>query len=219
MNDDSTSPSAASVPDVVPVPERKLDESDLSDLSISEGDLVLDCGASVGDVSEVLAEMGAEVYAFEPNPVAFARLAERFENSSSVTCYQKAVSIENGSATFYPHESLVDDPTAIDTANGSSLLAFKSNVRTDHGYEVETIDLAAFIKGLGRPVRLLKIDIEGAEIEVVNRLIDEHALDNVAQVLVETHERKITELREATDALRKRIADEGLSKKVSLDWH
>ena len=217
MNDDSTPPSAGAPP--AAATERKLDESDLSSLSIAAGDLVVDCGASVGDVSEVLAELGAEVHAFEPNPVAFARLAARFEASPTVNCYQQAVSTENGSATFYPHESLVEDPTAIDTANGSSLLAFKSNVRTDHGYTVETIDLAAFIKGLGRPVRLLKIDIEGAEIEVVNRLIDERVLDDVEQVLVETHERKITELLDSTEALRERIGKEGLSDKISLDWH
>lgn len=200
-------------------PARKLDESDLTELPIGAGDLVVDCGASVGDVTAVLVEKGAEVHAFEPNPVAFAHLSERFASAGNVTCYQKAVSVAEGTAIFYPHENLVENPDAIDTANGSSLLDFKGNVSTEHGYEVGTIDLVAFLEGLDRPVRLLKIDIEGAEIDVVNRLLDEDALRQVEQVLVETHERKIPELKEPTDALRQRIIDKGLDDKVSLDWH
>ncbi len=204
--------------EALPVP-RKMDESDLADFPLAVGDLVLDCGASVGDVTAVLVEKGAEVHAFEPNPVAFARLRERFSALPNVTCFQKAVSVANGSATFFPHENLVDDPQAIDTANGSSLLDFKGNVSIDHGYSVDTVDLADYIKSLGRPVKLLKIDIEGAEIEVVNRLLDEDALREVERVLVETHERKIPELLDATEALRRRIVDTGNAGKISLDWH
>ena len=149
--------------------------------------------------------------------MAFARLSERFSDVPALTCFQKAVSIADGTATFYPHEHLIEDPFS--TANGSSLLDFKGNVSTANGYTVDTIDLAAYIKGIGRKVKLLKMDIEGAEIEVMNRLLDEHALGDVEHVLVETHERKIPELREPTDALRQRIVDEGLNHKISLDWH
>jgi 16S rRNA A1518/A1519 N6-dimethyltransferase RsmA/KsgA/DIM1 with predicted DNA glycosylase/AP lyase activity len=42
------------------------------------GDVVVDCGANRGDVTEALAGSGATVHAFEPDPYNLARLQERF---------------------------------------------------------------------------------------------------------------------------------------------
>jgi hypothetical protein len=67
-------------------------------------------------------------------------------------------------------------------------------------------------------VRLAKIDIEGAEIGVVNRLIDSGVIDRIDHLVVETHERQQPALAEPTEALRRRIEREGLAGKVRLDW-
>ena len=84
---------------------------------------------------------------------------------------------------------------------------------------VECIDLDAFIRGLERRVRILKLDIEGSEIAVLNRLMDTGAIHLVDVVVVETHERLSPDLQISTDALRKRIAAEGLETKIRLDWY
>ena len=45
---------------------------------LREGDLVMDCGANLGVVTEVLAATPAEVMAFEPDPWAFSKLQKKF---------------------------------------------------------------------------------------------------------------------------------------------
>jgi FkbM family methyltransferase len=54
----------------------------------------------------------------------------------------------------------------------SSLIAEKRNVDETGGVQVRVIDLVAFIEKLGRPIKLLKVDIEGAEYALLNGLID-----------------------------------------------
>ena len=44
---------------------------------LKPGDLVLDCGANVGAVTGPLAETGATVHAFEPDPFAFEKLKKK----------------------------------------------------------------------------------------------------------------------------------------------
>jgi hypothetical protein len=81
----------------------------------------------------------------------------------------------------------------------------------------ECIDLDAFIRRLGRRVRVLKLDIEGSEIAVLNRLLDTGTINLVDLVVAETHEWN-PNLLAATNALRERIDAEGLAAKVRLDW-
>ncbi|MFT5470344.1 MAG: FkbM family methyltransferase [Verrucomicrobiales bacterium] len=194
----------------------KLDERYLETIELPPGAIVVDCGASVGDTVAVFLAKGATVHAFEPNPLAFAHLKQRFEGETALTLYPNAISGADGTAEFYPHEDLAED--TLGSANGSSLLAFKGNVRTDEPYSVETVDLSRILRELGQQVAFLKIDIEGAEIGAVNRLLDTGAHRLADQIVVETHEIKIPELLEPTEKLRARIADEGVEN-IRLDWH
>ncbi len=195
----------------------KLDESFLQTLEIPEGSVVVDCGASIGDTVEVFLGKGAIVHAFEPNPAAFAHLQTRFPDSANLTLYQKAISDHNGTARFFLHEDL--GPETLKTANGSSLLDFKGNVDRSAPVEVPTIDLSEFLLDLETQVEVLKIDIEGAELGVVNKLLDTTAYQKANRILVETHERKIPELLEETNALRERIESMGLTSLINLEWH
>ena len=54
------------------------------------------------------------------------------------------------------------------------------------------INFSNFINELEGRVRLVKMDIEGAEIEVLNSLIDTDQVRKVDMILVETHETKIS---------------------------
>jgi hypothetical protein len=85
--------------------------------------------------------------------------------------------------------------------------------------QIECIDLDQFIQSLGRRVRLLKIDIEGSEIAVLNRLMNTGTIGLIDLTVVETHEKQMPHLLEATDALRKRIQLEGLETTIRLDWY
>lgn len=197
---------------------QKLDENILTHIEIRQKDTVIDCGASIGDVTDVVASTGATVYSFEANPITFSYLEKRFKNYPNVTCFNKAVSTQQGKTSFFLHEDFDGSEEKLHSANGSSLLHFKSNVNTKAPVEVETLDLCEFLKSLKRKVRLLKIDIEGAEVDVLNKLIDSGMYKKVELILVETHEQKIPELRTPTEIIRKKIEKLNI-KNINLEWH
>jgi len=184
-------------------------------LKINSGDIAIDCGANIGDVTEKIARMGAFVYAFEPNPYAFEFLKERMDSFDNVQCINKAVWIEDGIMPLYLHKN--SEENKIYWSSGSSLSLEKSNIDIDSFVKVETIDLSRFIKDIGKEINFLKIDIEGAECEVVEKLLDERVVNLVKNIVVETHDNKYSNFRKKTQSLRDRIKKEGF-RNIRMDW-
>lgn len=178
-------------------------------------DIAVDCGANVGDVTEHLAASGATVYAFEPNPFAFEVLARRFLGRPNVHCFQQGVLDRQDVQRLYFHES--SDQDEVHWSTGSSLLDFKGNVRRDKYVDTVVISLSDFIASLGGRVKLLKLDVEGVEGAIVRSLISTGVIHRIDHVFVETHERKIPELKADTDELRRMLKSMNLTH-VNLDW-
>lgn len=190
------------------------------ELDVSPGDIIIDCGANVGDVTSLFARARATVYAFEPNPLCFSILSNRFRAMPRVHCFNQGVLDRHCMLTLStpnPHERW----DAIETTIVSSFIpgAMHTDKYTVQEAEVECIDLSEFIRSLGRRVRLLKLDVEGAEILIINRLIDTGTIELIDLVAAETHERHISGLMDSTEALRRRIQDAGLGRKIRLDWN
>ncbi len=156
---------------------------------VHRGDVAIDCGAHVGRVTAVLAERGATVHAFEPNPDAFAVLAARFRDTPHVHCRQQAVALADGRSRLHLHVDAASDP--VGRATASSLLTVKRNVSADAFVEVETIDLRPFLDDLGE-VALLKLDVEGMELPLLEALVPGGRLERIRHVLVEMHDRRST---------------------------
>ena len=185
-------------------------------LRVARGDVAIDCGANVGNVTAALARRGALVHAFEPNPDAFAVLAERFGDTSNVELHRQAVLDRPGRVRLYMNLDALDDP--VRASVGSSVLPIQGNVDEERYVEVDAIDLSQFVLELPGPVKVVKIDVEGAECPIVNRLIDTGAIERTETVLVELHDRHIPELRRDYEALRERLGREGLTDRVLTDW-
>ena len=174
------------------------------------GAIAVDCGAHVGNLTAHMAATGATVYAFEPNPNAFAHLRERFAGNERVRCREAAVTDRDGVARLYLHREAASDPVV--WAVGSSLFPTKGNVDERRFVEVDTIDLDRFLWDVG-PVTVLKLDVEGAEVPILEKLIESGRLRGISHVLVEMHDQKIPGL-DGT-ALRQALADYA---NVRLDW-
>ncbi|MEO9576100.1 MAG: hypothetical protein ABJ263_15550 [Tateyamaria sp.] len=54
---------------------------------------------------------------------------------------------------------------------------------------VDVVDIVAFIEALERDIRVIKMGTEGAEWDILTRLIDHPVLDRIDCIFVETHER------------------------------
>ena len=153
---------------------------------LRKGDLCIDLGANVGTVTRQLAQTGAEVIAFEPDPVTFERMTASLGAVENIILMQKAAGhqanrlllkrsarLKEGFERFSEAASLVRDDKQMDARN---------NV------EVEVVDLPAFLQSLDRDIRLVKMDIEGSEWDLLDALLDNPVLQRIDCIFVETHE-------------------------------
>jgi FkbM family methyltransferase len=183
---------------------------------VRPSDVVIDCGANVGDITSLFAKRGAIVHAFEPDPRAFARLRERFAGHARVVCHENAVSHQASRLRLFFHDRSTESQDLALTV-GSSVVAHKIGVDPQNFAEVEAIDLIRFIHELGQPVRVLKMDIEGAEIPILRRFIEEKVYEKVETTLVETHERMIPGQKEEVAAIKETIKARGIDN-IKLTW-
>lgn len=182
---------------------------------LSKGDIAIDCGANVGCYTRMLAANGATVYAFEPDPHCHDILCRTFAGHPGITILNHAVGVETREAMLYRANDFHSDPDR--KSQSSSLYVSKSNICSTSAIPVLQIDLIPFIEALPGQVAVLKMDIEGAEIPVLERLLDTRVIDRIDHIFVETHERQIDDLSDRTLALRQRITEEG-RRNLNLDW-
>lgn len=150
---------------------------ELTDLVSEEGDVILDLGAHVGAAAAVLAKRfpAARVVCVEPNPSAFSYLEENTtRNGIRAHLVNKAVGAVAGTATLYGAEAA--------SCEASTTLA-----RPGERFEVPVVSFEQLVSEASGPVRVVKLDCEGAEHDVVNES-DPRAWDDVRLVLVEYHE-------------------------------
>ncbi len=182
---------------------------------INKESTIIDCGANRGDITALFAKRGAKVYAFEPDPLAFQALVERFKKNKNVVCFQKGVWDRNGKETLYFHRARDKEEMALTVS--SSLIKEKVNIDANNGREVEIVDLTEFIENLRTRVDLIKIDIEGAEIQVLKKIIRNESYKKTGQIFVETHENKISSQKKDIKEIKQEIRKRGIGN-IILNW-
>lgn len=181
---------------------------------LGPADVAIDAGANVGDFTWPLARRGVEVHAFEPDPYAVDILERRFASFPNVKIHRTAVSGAAGELDLFRAPAFETDPGK--RSKSSSVIVTKPNVDPTTAIRVPAVDLSEFIVRTG-DVALLKMDIEGAEVDVLETLLDAGLLGRIPHVFVETHDEKIPALAERMARLRQRMAADGLNH-VDLDW-
>ena len=185
------------------------------DLEIRPGDVILDCGANVGDISSRFAASGARVFAFEPSPIVFPVLAGRFLHHPNVECINKGVWDSECTLSFSipARRGSADD---IDVSEGSSFMQSKHVI--GQTVEVGCVNLVDWLRNFPGRVRLVKMDIEGAECQVLESMLAADVLDKVDYMVVETHEIQMPALAPRIAAIREQLSVRGLSERIRLDW-
>ncbi len=176
------------------------------------GGLFIDLGANVGDVTRHALSYGMKVIAFEPDPTALETLTRRFGNDRRVTIFPKAVGGSARKAIL--HQS--PDTQNIRMTEWSSLFEVPAHAK-GREFEIEVIDLVEFLKAVREPIAIVKMDIEGAEAECIEAMLDDGVHRSIGRILVETHERLSPDLAVRIRALRDRISREGITN-IDLDW-
>lgn len=141
--------------------------------------VILDCGANIGVGVAYLKKHypNAVIYAFEPDGEAFRCLSENIKrnNFSDVHLYQKAVWINNQELDFYA-----------DGSWGGGLFPKKGPASSSSSSRVNAVDISEF---LDQPIEFLKMDIEGAETEVIQHATAK-IIKNVKRFFFEWHSMK-----------------------------
>ena len=153
---------------------------------LGPGDLCIDLGANLGVVTLQLAGTGADIIAFEPDPDTFAMLETNVGIGANVTLVQKAAGHRYDHLPLKRSKRLHEDFDRFSEA--SSLIRQDAAMDLENTVEVEVVDFPKFLAGLNRDVRLIKMDIEGAEWDLLQALLDHPVLDRIDCIFVETHE-------------------------------
>ena len=178
---------------------------------------VIDLGANVGAYTKRLASAAGHVHAFEPDPWAYDRLVENVGHLKNVTTYKAAAGVRAGTASLRRVEGFKENMSSC--SQGSTLQAFDDMFYALEPDEisVDVIDFVQFLEELDGNVDLIKMDIEGSEVDLLNHLLDSPVKNKVGKIFCETHEAQMPALRNSTAALRRRVA--GVSKPyINLDW-
>ena len=149
---------------------REKVQMDIFRALINEGDTVIELGAHIGYISVYFSQLAGpsgKVYVFEPgvNNLPYTRANLGHSRIKNIELIEKAVSNENGTATFYlenitgQSNSLVKDYRVTKKIQSKTFTELQKN-----SVEVETIKLDDFLsqRNINR-VDFVKIDIEGAE--------------------------------------------------------
>jgi FkbM family methyltransferase len=153
---------------------------------VGPGDLCIDLGANLGEVSTQLLETGADVIAFEPDPDTCARLRAALGDNPRLTIHEKAAAAEAGTFTLRRSTRMGEDPDRF--SQSASLVRADATMSDEDAVQVEVVDFPKFLTDLDRDVRLLKMDIEGSEWALMAALIDHPVLQRIDAIFVETHE-------------------------------
>jgi FkbM family methyltransferase len=148
--------------------------------------VVVDIGAQVGFLTTRMARhvTSGRVIAIEPDPVSFSRLQRSVAANAlkNVTLVQCALSNEEGKFTFASAEHSVDSRLLIAGQVPPRLVA-QPGTRTSE-VECTTLDHLTSRERIDR-IDLLKVDVEGAEIKVLEAA--EKTLSRVQAMLIEIH--------------------------------
>lgn len=152
------------------------------------GDLCIDLGANIGTYTNLMAASGADVIGFEPDPDTFEVLKRNTATVQNITLYQKAVGAKAETLTLRrsPHW---DPENPIKNSMGSSIVRDHAGMSDKNAVTFEVVDFPDFLRQLDRDVRILKMDIEGAEWDLLEALLDDPVLGRIDCLFVETHER------------------------------
>jgi FkbM family methyltransferase len=183
------------------------------------GDVAVDCGANCGDVTAVLAETGATVHAFEPDPFNFEKLQDRFAGAANVHLHAAAVGVTAGSVRLMRAANWDQNPHLASVK--STVVPGGLNIDAQNGFDVDCIDFPAFVTDLAArhgQVAFVKLDIEGAELDILEAMQGNHLFDRIRLTVAETHEHKFRELRPRFAALRKTLTSNWPVTRVNLDW-
>lgn len=157
-------------------------------INFKEGDIVVDIGGNIGMVSIFLAKMYPflKIYAFEPVRENYENFLENIKLNNipkgTITVENKAVTKDGRAVTMRVCENNSGGATLADVTSDKSIYGYRGT-----SINVESITLEEiFAKHKINELKLLKIDCEGSEYEILYNT-KESILKNIQNLIGEFH--------------------------------
>ncbi|WP_341237313.1 FkbM family methyltransferase [uncultured Limnobacter sp.] len=138
-------------------------EMELLDHIVNDHDLVIDVGGNRGVYAYKFWRLGSKVEVFEPNPKCMDVLSAWANGKSSVSLHHVALSSCSGSATLH----IPIDKLGVEHDASASIEHSDFDIVRDQVVPLKTLDSFAF-----ESVKLIKIDVEGHELSVIEGAIN-----------------------------------------------
>jgi FkbM family methyltransferase len=173
----------------------------------NETPYIIDCGSNIGMSILYFKTLypNSRILAFEPGEEAFFCLEENVRNNllKSIKVHKAALSSKEGTLDFYYDEENL----------GSLCMSTKQERMPKQRRSVEASLLS---KHIDEEVDFLKIDIEGAELEVIEELSSARKLRHVKQMAMEYHHHIVGESDAFSRTLRT-LEDAGFGYQIESD--
>ncbi|GHT52080.1 methyltransferase [Bacteroidia bacterium] len=170
--------------------------------------ICLDCGANIGLITDLFLRCGGIVHAFDPLLETARLYARKYANNNRVIFNNAAVSGENGEIMLHTSGLVYDQACSIVDVVGA---------QSSYSYKVKMMRLVDYIKQFDY-IYILKLDIEGAEFDVLDDILQSGVYDKIGYIMVETHVRfnpgKFTQRLKNIEA----IIEQRAIKNIFLDW-
>ncbi|MGX9357369.1 FkbM family methyltransferase [Roseobacteraceae bacterium S113] len=186
------------------------------------GAVFFDLGANLGTFTNVMAPFASRVIAVEPDPWTAERLRENTAHLENVEVIEAAVGTEDGEITIFRTTDFDDDPEL--ASIGTTTLSGKTDTKGGESMRVRQISFASLLEMAGGRAGVVKMDIEGAEVDLLEHLlVTPSQFESCGAMFVETHEAQVPGLEWRTRKLRARMWwRQAIAKRrnpfVSLNW-
>ena len=159
----------------------------------------IDIGAYVGIFTWHMARDAKRVIAFEPDPDTLAILRANVGYLGNVEIVPAAAGVENGSVSLHRHPRHGEGELSSD----NSVIVGNPLVAGGEVVQVRRVDFLRYVEELGEDIGVVKVDIEGAEVELLEALFARpDVLVRIRNLFVETHEHIIPGLAGRVEKLR-----------------
>ncbi|HDZ4965540.1 TPA: FkbM family methyltransferase [Campylobacter jejuni] len=176
--------------------------------------ICIDCGGHAGLITDIILHCGGQSYIFEPNIYLNYFLKKKYENNINVKLFQKAVSDRSYETDFIMFGNRI-------LSQGNRIVESAQDDQTEKTYKVQVIDLCEFIENeiltQHKRIYFLKLDIEGAEFEIMKKIIDRKIYERIDYIACETHEYMFDDSEKKIGKLRQLI-DKYNIQNILLDW-
>jgi FkbM family methyltransferase len=186
---------------------------------INKNSIVVDAGGYLGGWAEyIVKSKGAKVYIFEPYPANIDALHLKFVGNKNVELLDIALASSDGSRPLYLAEGTDGMGKYWPEAKGNSHSFFNSFGEKARYLDAQTMSLNTFVDKYDiEVIHLLKLNIEGAEVEVLGSITKELAA-RILCICFSLHEEHTDEVCKAVLMNHLQAVGYDISLHIPADW-